>query len=559
MILAALHDMTHTIPSAELGHVRVIAGVRAGQDIDTGAALAHAHRIEIDAPTMADIAAAATASGVALSAEDLSRMVGESITGGWLTARLVGDIADSAGALEVIGDLAKLVTTSAQLGAADDQAALAMLSLIAAAGVGPVLPIGLLATAVASGEASALSWIRNAAVRFGALISRGNPGTDQETLGIGHLAFLHPVTVYLADNGYPLTWAHRALVSAVHGRPDPNEPVGAKSLPKETAFYWLAAGPRHYLESERPELAVKYLEALDTERAAENRDRWVTWLPTVTTALGSDHPATFTARHNLAYWRGRAGDPLGAISDFDALLTDRLRVLGADHLDTLTNRNDLANSRGQAGEVHRAIAEFEALVTDQEHALSRDHHATLTTRHNLAYWRGEAGDVPGAIRECEALLPILVRVLGPDHSDTLVLRGNLADWRGQDGDVSQAIADLKALLEDRLRLGSPDNVDTLITRGNLAYWRGQDGDVSQAIADLKALLEDRLRVLGPDHPDTLLARRHLGDLRGQDGDVPRAIADLEGLLADMVRIHGADHSDTLKAEAALAHWRSESR
>jgi hypothetical protein len=58
---------------------------------------------------------------------------------------------------------------------------------------------------------------------------------------------------------------------------------------------------------------------------------------------------TLTIRNNLAHWRGQAGDPAGAISALEQLLTDYLRVLGPDHPDTLSVRNNLARWRGEAG------------------------------------------------------------------------------------------------------------------------------------------------------------------------------------------------------------------
>src|SRR5262249_34639076 len=61
-----------------------------------------------------------------------------------------------------------------------------------------------------------------------------------------------------------------------------------------------------------------------------------------TRALGPDHPHSLTARHNLAYWRGHAGDPAGTAATLEEVLADRLRVLGPDHPDTLTTRNNLA-------------------------------------------------------------------------------------------------------------------------------------------------------------------------------------------------------------------------
>jgi Tetratricopeptide repeat len=64
--------------------------------------------------------------------------------------------------------------------------------------------------------------------------------------------------------------------------------------------------------------------------------------------LGADHPGTLSSRHNLARWRGAAGDAAGAATAFRDLLTDYLRVLGPDHPDTLTTRNNLAYWQRQA-------------------------------------------------------------------------------------------------------------------------------------------------------------------------------------------------------------------
>jgi len=61
--------------------------------------------------------------------------------------------------------------------------------------------------------------------------------------------------------------------------------------------------------------------------------------------LGPDHPDTLTARNNLAYWQGAAGNLVGAATAFEELLADYLRVLGPDHPDTLTARHNLANWR----------------------------------------------------------------------------------------------------------------------------------------------------------------------------------------------------------------------
>ncbi|NUP76205.1 MAG: tetratricopeptide repeat protein, partial [Nonomuraea sp.] len=63
---------------------------------------------------------------------------------------------------------------------------------------------------------------------------------------------------------------------------------------------------------------------------------------------GPDHPDTLTARANLAYWTGRAGDAAGARDLCAALLPVRARVLGRGHPATLTTRAQLAHWTARA-------------------------------------------------------------------------------------------------------------------------------------------------------------------------------------------------------------------
>jgi hypothetical protein len=64
--------------------------------------------------------------------------------------------------------------------------------------------------------------------------------------------------------------------------------------------------------------------------------------------LGPEHPATLTARGNLASWTGQAGDPAAARDLFAALLPAFERVLGPEHPATLTARGNLAYWTGRA-------------------------------------------------------------------------------------------------------------------------------------------------------------------------------------------------------------------
>jgi hypothetical protein len=70
-------------------------------------------------------------------------------------------------------------------------------------------------------------------------------------------------------------------------------------------------------------------------------------LPVVTTdrawALGAEHPATLTARNNLALSYHSAGRTADAIALQEPVLADLERLLGPEHPDTLTARSNLAS------------------------------------------------------------------------------------------------------------------------------------------------------------------------------------------------------------------------
>jgi len=105
---------------------------------------------------------------------------------------------------------------------------------------------------------------------------------------------------------------------------------------------------------------------------------------------------TLTIRGELASWRDKAGDPTGAVTALEQLLTDQLRILGPDHPDTLTIRGELASWRGKAGDPTGAVTAFEQLLTDQLRILGPDHPDTLTIRGELASWRSKASDQMGS-------------------------------------------------------------------------------------------------------------------------------------------------------------------
>lgn len=76
------------------------------------------------------------------------------------------------------------------------------------------------------------------------------------------------------------------------------------------------------------------------------RDQFAELLAIRERVLGAEHPNTLTARANLAYMAGLAGDPAAARDQFADLFPAYIRVLGTEHPDTLTTRVHLARMTG---------------------------------------------------------------------------------------------------------------------------------------------------------------------------------------------------------------------
>jgi hypothetical protein len=145
--------------------------------------------------------------------------------------------------------------------------------------------------------------------------------------------------------------------------------------------------------------------------------------------LGSDHPTTLLALHDLAHWRGLARDAAGTANALEDLKASQVPMLGSSHPETLLTRGELARWRGEAGDAAGAVAALEELLAEHLRVFSASHPETLLTRANLADWRGEAGDVAGAVAALEELMADQARTLGPNHPYTLLARDHFACWR----------------------------------------------------------------------------------------------------------------------------------
>ena len=268
--------------------------------------------------------------------------------------------------------------------------------------------------------------------------------------------------------------------------------------------------------------------------------------------LGPDHPDTLTSRNNLAGAYESAGRLEEAITLYEQVLPDRIRVLGEDHPDTVASRNNLAGAYRAVGRLTEAITLYEQILPDRIRVLGEDHPRTLTSRNNLAYAYESAGRLEEAITLYEQVLPDRIRVLGEDHSDTLTSRNNLAAAYKSAGRLEEAITLFEQVTKDCARVLGEDHPATLASRNNLAGAYYAVGRLEEAITLYEQVTKDCARVLGEDHPDTLSSRNNLAYAYESVGRLTEAITLYEQVTKDCARVLGEDHPLTLTSRNNLA-------
>ena len=257
--------------------------------------------------------------------------------------------------------------------------------------------------------------------------------------------------------------------------------------------------------------------------------------------LGPDHPATLASRTNLAGAYRAAGRLTEAITLYEQVLPDSIRILGEDHPNTLTSRNNLAGAYRAAGRLTEAITLYEQVLPDSIRVLGEDHPNTLNSRNNLAYaYKGE-GRLTEAISLYEQVLTDRIRVLGEDHPNTLTSRNNLAGAYRAAGRLTEAITLYEQVLPDSIRVLGEDHPNTLNSRNNLAYAYQGEGRLAEAITLYEQVLPDSIRVLGEDHPNTLNSRNNLACAYAAAGRMTEAITQFEQVLTDCTRVLDEDY------------------
>lgn len=468
--------------------------------------------------------------------------------GRWLVLDLAAEQASDGVGASLEGLYADLVGRArARRGAVLDD----VLELLAAAGTGPVLPVDVLQTALRRRaditRANVFEVIGDEDLYR--VIDRTNPGTAWDRAGLFHQTF----TDHIARNA-DLTRAHHAIADALDELAADHDSDHFRDEPASS--YAFDAQASHWWEAGRPDRVVVSLLERTHAIPRVNLARWQQWSKRLEDVLGADEPETLIARANIAGWTGDAGDARSALTLFQALLPDQVRVLGPDHSETLATRNSIALWTAETGDARGALVLSRELLSDQERVLGTDNPETFKTRSIVAQCTGESGDARAALALFQAILCDQARVLVRDHAATLTTRGNIAGWTERAGDPGRALALYQALLPAVERIRGSDHPETLTTRNNIAHCTAESGDVPGALAVFQGLLVDRERVLGANHLGTLATRANIARWTGETGEVRRALVLSEALLPDLERVLGLDHRLTVTVKARIEELRT---
>ena len=257
--------------------------------------------------------------------------------------------------------------------------------------------------------------------------------------------------------------------------------------------------------------------------------------------MGSAHSDVLALQNNLATTYEKAGRLNEAITLFEQVLSDRIRILGDKHPDTLASRNNLAGAYLAANRPEESIALYEQVLTDRIGILSDDNPDTLASRNNLAYAYQSIGCFTEAISQLQQVLADSTGLLGEDHPQTLTARNNLAYAYVSAGNFTIATPIFEQILADSIRTLGEDHPHTLTSRNNLAYAYQEEGRLTEAIDLYEQVSANSIRVLGSVHPETLSSRNNLACAYAAAGRITEAITQFEQVLTDCTRVLDEDY------------------
>jgi hypothetical protein len=308
---------------------------------------------------------------------DVAHEISARASGNWLVVSLLADLVsapsfDMAGLSASWGSIYDGALSSIGAGNSEtwQNQYRPILTVLAAAGTGPVLPIPLLRSASEKlGGPFRIGSVRDTLVRLRQLVVRGRPGTEDEQVGLFHATLVDYLFARPARYAVDVHRGHSAIREAIDelapmARHDPADPLHRYAAQMEQEHLWATGEYSGVISS---------LAARESVIPVENLRRWRSWEERFATEVGEAHPKTLAARANVGFWTARSGDPRAALRLFRELLPVQERILGADHPDTFTTRNNIAMSTWKSGDAREALRLSQELLPDQERILGGYH------------------------------------------------------------------------------------------------------------------------------------------------------------------------------------------
>jgi tetratricopeptide (TPR) repeat protein len=520
--------------------------------------------------------------------------------GNWLVVRVLADVlCDDPDAALTNGQLAladAFEELLARCGADCCPSTQIVLTLLAAVGAGPVVPLALLCAASERlGGPHTPARLRDELAKLRGLVSRSEAGTEAEQVGLFHQTLVEHILIRKPDEAIT---AHLALAEAIAVLAPPGvaaldlrDPIQCYLFQREADHLWaagdienalealgdrIAASPRdnllrwknwerritHVYDSHHPDcIAIQINVAYWTMRTGDRSEALSLLsdlLPAASVVFGDDSPQALTARSNYGYLMQEAGNHRLALQIHQDVLQHRLRTLGSCHRDTLTSKNLLVGIEFVYGDKRRALVLLRELHSDQASILGAFHEDTLRTRAHIASGIGETENPGEALRIYKEVEQLQCISLGKDHPDSLISRRHVALWTGECGDEQEALRLALELLPELERVLGADHPDTLMTRNFIAGWIGKCGDPQEALRLFSVLLTDQEKLFDADHLCMLMTRSNIAGWTGECGDAQEALRLFLELLTDRERVLGADHRDTLTTRHNIAAFTMES-
>lgn len=264
-----------------------------------------------------------------------------------------------------------------------------------------------------------------------------------------------------------------------------------------------------------------------------------------------------SARKQLAYWKNRDGDPVGATESNKELLAFLTDTRGRRHRDTLAVRHNLAASLGRAGKHSDAATEFAELSADLAVVDGPESSSALAARLNYSISILRSGDPAQAV----VLLRDLVRRIRETTEDedaarlAALAKRTLASALSASGDYLASASELRSLIAESSSTSTLDDRSITSARRALGLLLDELGNSSDAISEFSRISNDLERVLGAQHADTVSARLNLAYLRGRSGDFLGAVMDLRDVIHRLEMVHGEyHHEELISAKISLRYW-----